>query len=91
MYQYVFRNRWVAIAFAIMTLVSAVAMVGTSERGGTLDQTLDLLQAEREGKEKPSFAGISPEGPGEGDDLPARSRASEPVFGDYVASEQAAR
>lgn len=48
MYRHLFRNRWIALAFVIMMVTSAVSMVGTEEGGGMIDQATAELQGQKQ-------------------------------------------
>jgi len=47
MYKQVFQNSKVALLFAVMTVVSAVSMVGTPEDSGVLTKAVDLVESQR--------------------------------------------
>jgi zona occludens toxin (predicted ATPase) len=47
MYKAVFRNSKVALIFAVMTIISAVSMVGTSEDSGPLVDAISKANASR--------------------------------------------
>jgi hypothetical protein len=81
MYRRVFQNRKVALAFAGMTLFSAISMIGTKEEGGTLTRTVDLLEARRGNPASDGQPGA--EAQRSGDARPVHP----PVFGDYDPAE----
>jgi hypothetical protein len=85
MYRSVFQNSKVALVFAGMTLFSAVSMVGTSEEGGVLTDTVERLGAYRG-----AFGGGT-EGGAETGSESDQPEAEAPVFGDYQSDEAAAR
>ncbi|WP_379923100.1 hypothetical protein [Erythrobacter sp. R86502] len=76
MYKTVFQNSKVALAFAAMTVCSAVSMVGTSDDGGMLTSAVKLIELQRDS---------SAESAQRMDDSSRESGpAAEPaVFGDY--------
>jgi hypothetical protein len=45
MYKAVFQNSKIALAFVILTIISAVSMVGTSDDGGVLVRLVSLVNA----------------------------------------------
>src|SRR3990167_7587894 len=49
MYQFLFKNRWIAIAFVVMTLVSVRAIVGGEGEDSLLSRTQKDLAAQRAG------------------------------------------
>jgi hypothetical protein len=86
-----FENSKAAMAFAALTIVGAVMMVGTSEGGGVLGLLTTQIEARREAiaSEAQRFA----EGQSVPDPAAAQSsgRANQPaVFGDYDPAAQAA-
>ena len=76
MYKMVFQNSKVALLFAIVTIMSAVSMVGTSEDSGLLLRVASLINGQRSHAAGPSDA---PGQPGEAPPPPS-------VFGEYDAS-----
>lgn len=54
----VFENSKAALVFAGMTIVGALAMVGTEDGGGALDKTVDSFRQQREAviEEAPTFS-----------------------------------
>lgn len=74
MYKAVFQNSKVALIFALVTILSAVSMVGTSEEGGMLTRVVSLVSNSRTG----SAGEVQPQGPA------GAVAASKPsVFGEY--------
>ncbi|MCZ8368563.1 MAG: hypothetical protein O9293_01130 [Porphyrobacter sp.] len=49
MYKAVFKNSKIALIFAVMTIISAVSMIGTSEDSGLLLRTVSEVKASRSG------------------------------------------
>lgn len=47
MYRLMFGNRWVALGFVMMTLLSVYAMVGSDEEGGVLTQAQSAIEEQR--------------------------------------------
>lgn len=77
MYKAVFRNSKVALIFAVMTIISAVSMVGTSDDSGLLLRAVSEVQASR------SVSAAHAGGPGNaGQPAPPPS-----VFGEYNPNE----
>jgi hypothetical protein len=77
MYRSVFQNSKVALVFAGMTLFSAASMIGTSEDGGTLVDTVERLEQYRGAFASPAQGEKQAAGEGEKAEAPA------PVFGEY--------
>ena len=80
-----FENSKAALAFAAMTIFGAVAMVGTSEKGGVLDTAVETFANQREtiASDARGFAAAQSKG-----DAPPEAGSgwgSEPVFGEYGA------
>ncbi len=79
-----FENSKVALAFAAITVIGAVSMVGTSDDGGVLTAVVERFGAKPEGQA--SAEQIRSEAPSEGD-KPATPGAgwggSTSVFGDF--------
>lgn len=48
MYRHLFRNRWIAIAFVVMMVTSAITLVGTEEGGGLLDDATAELHGQKQ-------------------------------------------
>ena len=77
MYRSVFQNSKVALVFAGMTLFSAASMIGTSDDGGMVTDTVERLEDYRGAFAMPSQAeGQATSGGDEG-------QAEASVFGDY--------
>ncbi|UYV16177.1 hypothetical protein [Porphyrobacter sp. ULC335] len=82
MYKAVFQNSKYALIFAVLTLISAVSMVGTSEDGGVVGKVTSLVEARRD--QIASNAQAYAESQSEGDQPPAAEASAAPsVFGDY--------
>jgi hypothetical protein len=85
MYKMVFQNSKAALAFAAMTVLGAVSMVGTPEDSGVVTRTADLIASQRASiaSEAAAYA--------EGQSGEAAAKATPPsVFGDYTAADEAA-
>jgi len=92
MYKTVFQNSKAALVFAGMTIFGAVSMVGTSEKGGVLDQTVERLSAGNT-DDRIKAAGIASAGPSSA--VPGNT-VSEPesgwgsssptIFGEYATA-----
>lgn len=89
-----FQNSKAALAFAAMTILGAVSMVGTSEGGGVLGTAMDSFAQERAAVAEDAQAFAESQSVG---DAPSQS-ASDPdagwgsgksVFGDYDAAQAA--
>lgn len=78
MYKAVFQNSKIALLFAIITVLSAVSMVGTSEDSGLLPRVVSLVSNSR-----------SHSGEGEAQPAPAESKPPS-VFGEFDAQDAAA-
>lgn len=52
MYRHLFHNRWIALAFVLMMVTSAVSLVGTEEGGGMIDQATAELQGQKQDLEQ---------------------------------------
>lgn len=78
MYKAVFQNSKIALLFAVITIFSAVSMVGTSEDSGLLPRVVSLVGASR-----------SHDG---GEEAQPSSAESKPpsVFGDYASQDAGA-
>ena len=83
MYKMVFQNSKIALAFAVMTVLGAVSMVGTSEDGGVVTRAADLIAMQRQ-----SIAGDAA-AYAEGQSTEAAPPAPS-VFGDYTPADEAA-
>jgi|GEM_PF-6453824 len=82
MYKAVFQNSKVALAFAGLTILSAVSMVGTSEDSGVVGRVTGFVAASRD-----RLADTGGEGQNGGGDV--ESVVAEPsVFGDYAPAAQ---
>lgn len=79
MYKMVFQNSKVALLFAIVTIMSAVSMVGTSEDSGLLLRVASLINGQR------SHAA----GPSDASGQPSEAPPPPSVFGEYDASASA--
>ncbi|GIX20029.1 hypothetical protein [Erythrobacter cryptus] len=76
-----FENSKAALAFAGMTILGAVALVGPSDKGGVLPRLADRLAAEGAAGASEGRADAAAQGAG---DQPQRDDPSPSVFGDYV-------
>lgn len=79
-----FENSKVALAFAAITVIGAVSMVGTSDDGGVLSAVVDRFGAKPEGQA--SAAQVSSEAPPEGGKTATPGAGwggSASPFGDY--------
>lgn len=45
---YMFRNKWLALLFVAMTLAGVTKLVGTEEKGGTLQETAGTIADQRD-------------------------------------------
>ncbi len=86
MYKMVFQNSKAALAFAAMTVLGAVSMVGTPEDSGVVTRTADLIASQRASIASEAAAYAEGQSGGE-----AAAEASPPsVFGDYTPADEAA-
>ena len=74
MYRFIFKNSKIALLFAFMTIMSAVSMVGTSEKSGVVVQAASMVAGE--GGRAAGATGLR-----DSQDEGAKSGTS--VFGDY--------
>ncbi len=90
MYKSVFQNSKAALAFAGLTLFSAVSLVGTSDDSGIIGKASDVIGAQRANiaSEAQAFAGGQSQGdkPGKAE---AGSGSKTAVFGEYGADGKA--
>lgn len=47
MYRHLFRNRWIALAFVLMTVASAASLVGTEDHDGVIDKATAQLHDQK--------------------------------------------
>ncbi|MFN4113798.1 MAG: hypothetical protein ACK4GD_07635 [Sphingomonadaceae bacterium] len=47
MYRHLFRNRWIALGFVVLSAASAASLVGTEEGGGMIDQATAQLHDQK--------------------------------------------
>lgn len=80
MYRAMFQNSKIALLFAVMTIISAVSMVGTSEDSGVVGQAVGLAQAAGENRQTLSGAAAGVSAAGTKSALPS-------VFGDYSSAQ----
>jgi hypothetical protein len=78
MYKLVFKNSKIALLFAVMTLFSALTMVGTSEDGGALVD-LKNMAGDMRARAQSEAAAAAARAAG-----PASIQTAAPVFGEYV-------
>ena len=83
-----FENSKAALAFAAMTILGAVSMVGTSDSGGVLDATVDRFAQERAtvADDTPELAAsrnVGDKVPAQVSDPDAGWGSSTAVFGEY--------
>jgi hypothetical protein len=48
MYRHLFRNRWIALAFVILMMTSAITLVGTEDGSGLLDHATAELHGQKQ-------------------------------------------
>lgn len=60
MYRLMFGNRWFAIGFVVMTLLSVYAIVGSGEDGGVLTQAQTAIEEQRAAVEEFERTELSP-------------------------------
>lgn len=77
MYSYLFKNPKAALLFVVMTVFSAVSMIGTADKQGMLTETVDRLE-----EHSASFAGTQQPGASE-ESTSELAASAEPVFGEY--------
>ncbi|PKP86055.1 MAG: hypothetical protein CVT77_19600 [Alphaproteobacteria bacterium HGW-Alphaproteobacteria-16] len=92
MYKTVFQNSRAALIFAGMTILGAVAMVGSPEDQGVLDKVTDRFSQEREAivEQARDYAETQSVGDVAGNpmiDPAAGWGSSRPVFGEYATGE----
>ena len=82
MYKVLFKSRKAALVYAVLTLLGAIRLVGTSENDGVLDQPLAQLEQQR----RPAVGASAWTAPAPRGVDPAAAPApgTGPVFGDYV-------
>lgn len=87
MYKAVFQNSKIALFFAVMTIISAVSMVGTSEDTGVVGRAAGLAKAAGDNARQSGAAqnGSAPSGGAAG-----IKGALPSVFGDYASSQSGA-
>lgn len=88
-----FENSKAALAFAAMTILGAVVMVGSEETGGVLDQTVDRFAQEREAiaEDAREFAESQSVGDAQShrtSDPDAGWGSSKSVFGDFAPDDR---
>lgn len=86
MYKIVFQNSKIALAFAAMTVLGAVSMVGTPEDSGVVTQAADLIAAQRQSIASNAAAYAESQS---GGDVTIKAKPPS-VFGDYTPADQAA-
>ena len=85
-----FENSKVALAFAAVTVIGAVSMVGTSEDGGMLTAVAERFGAEPKGKASAEQVPTdSPRGSGKPAGAGWSSGSQTSVFGDYTGKPSA--
>jgi len=78
-----FENSKAALAFAAVTIVGAVAMVGTSDNGGVLPAVVQKFSTQANGQAAPGQEGSGSEG-----GSPEAQPTPKSVFGDYTGTPQ---
>lgn len=84
MYKAVFQNSKIALLFAIMTIMSAVSMVGTSEDSGVLVKAADLASEARQNMTRDARAFSQSRSRGDDPDAAASDKKAA-VFGEFAS------